>query len=635
MTENSKNPERHEINIPIEIGTYMCNINIHDSKANMLIVQDHLKLGNNDNINKLPEENKVPAAHVASTKEYLLIEDVQRDRRFAEGLKWIEAKVALCMPIVKPDGDCYAVLELYRTDSENYDANVIYTVVSIACWAGAAVHQAQARILLQKTSHLNQELRALLNNYFSDLASLDTMLTDMLAVIKSFIGTMRSSFFIMDKEHIGDHIQADMWDDGWSAEQSAMPKKRNKINLSTDQTPAGLVARTGKPLNVRDAFKDPRFLKEIDPVTGTVVRSCLLAPVMDKDTVIGVVQLTNKTNFTPFNSEDEKIFEVFVNYCSLIVHFYNMQQQKIFHENLNKVFGTLMGLHLKPCRHELEELMESNGVVLPSNNFRSYDFHISECSKEDMPGLLCYMFVETFADGNFERRILADFVLTILSCYRQNPYHNAEHAFCFTHTMYMILSSNPGYFDFVETAALMLGGICHDLDHPGFNNNFLIMSRHPLAQMYKTSTLEHHHFFLAKHIIELRAQLSPLLADGTFEWTDNSHRKMLKGILMTTSDLSGCCKPFGVSKAIAECVYEEFYNQPAEQIQFLSVVIIPCLMMLQTLFPNTSPLMENCKKTQEAWHEEIEIRGQKLWRQEDSVRKPSRGLVQVKTESSE
>ncbi|XP_050678798.1 cAMP and cAMP-inhibited cGMP 3',5'-cyclic phosphodiesterase 10A-like isoform X2 [Leptidea sinapis] len=518
------------------------------------------------------------------------------------------------------------------------------------------------------------------------------MLTDMLAVIKSFIGTMRSSFFIIDKVHIGDHIQADMWDDGWSAEQSAMPKKRNKINLSTDQTPAGLVARTGKPLNVRDAFKDPRFLKEIDPVTGTVVRSCLLAPVMDKDTVIGVVQLTNKTNFTPFNSEDEKIFDVFVNYCSLIVHFYNMQQQKIFHENLNKVFGTLMGLHLKPCRHELEELMESNGVVLPSNNFRSYDFHISECSKEDMPGLLCYMFVETFADGNFERRILADFVLTILSCYRQNPYHNAEHAFCFTHTMYMILSSNPGYFDFVETAALMLGGICHDLDHPGFNNNFLIMSRHPLAQMYKTSTLEHHHFFLAKHIIEekkllallsiddrdrilqemkynilctdlalyfqLRAQLSPLLADGTFEWTDNSHRKMLKGILMTTSDLSGCCKPFGVSKAIAECVYEEFYNQgdkeremgyhplsmmdrnrrlnqPAEQIQFLSVVIIPCLMMLQTLFPNTSPLMENCKKTQEAWHEEIEIRGQKLWRQEDSVRKPSRGLVQVKTESSE
>lgn len=35
---------------------------------------------------------------------------------------------------------------------------------------------------------------------------------------------------------------------------------------------------------------------------------------------------------------------------------------------------------------------------------------------------------------------------------------------------------------------------------------------------------------------------------------------------MTTSDLSGCCKPFGVSKAIAESVYEEFYDQVNKKI---------------------------------------------------------------------
>lgn len=58
---------------------------------------------------------------MAATKEFLLLDDVQRDRRFAEGLRWVEAKVALCMPVVKPDGDCYAVLELYRTHAEPYD----------------------------------------------------------------------------------------------------------------------------------------------------------------------------------------------------------------------------------------------------------------------------------------------------------------------------------------------------------------------------------------------------------------------------------------------------------------------------------------------------------------------------------
>ncbi|XP_052754846.1 cAMP and cAMP-inhibited cGMP 3',5'-cyclic phosphodiesterase 10A-like isoform X2 [Galleria mellonella] len=645
MPHNTKLPERHEVNIPIE-------------------------------------EGKVAAAHVAATKEFLLLEDVQRDRRFAEGLKWVDAKVALLMPVVKPDGECYAVLELYRTSTEVYDENVVYTVVSVACWAGAAVHQAQARVTLQKTAHLNCELRTLLQNYFCDLASIDTMLTDMLAIVKSFMGAMRSSFFIIDRDHVGENIQADMWDDGWTSEKTTMPKKRLKINLSQEQTPAGYVARTGESLNVRDAYIDPRFVKEIDPTTGTVVRSCLAAPIVDKHGVIGVVQLTNKSNALPFNAEDETIFKVFISYCSLIVHFYHMQQKKIYHDNLNKVYSDLMSLHLKPCKHDMEELIETNGMVLPPNNFKSYDYHISDGSKEDMPGLICYMFMETFADRNFDRNQLADFVFTILNCYRHNPYHNAEHAFYFTHTMYLILLNNSGYFDFVETVALMLAGLCHDLDHPGYNNNFLSLCKHPLAQMYKSSMLEYHHYFLAKKIIEdknilaripdmdrvrimeeikydilctdlavyfqIRAQLTPLVADHAFDWTDNSHRRMLKGILMTTSDLSGCCKPFGVAKAIAQSIYAEFYNQgdkeramgytplsmmdrrrrvnqPAEQIQFLSVVVLPCLMLLQNIFPNTVPLIDNCRKTQEAWHEEIEIRGQKLWRQDDSLPSTARG----------
>ncbi|CAH0720215.1 unnamed protein product, partial [Brenthis ino] len=585
MTQNTKNPERHVVNIPIE-------------------------------------EGKTAAAHVAFTKEFLLIEDVQRDRRFAEGLKWIDAKVVLCMPIIKPDGDCYAVLELYRTHAETYDHNILYTVVSVACWAGAAVHQAQARVTLQRMAHLNHELRALLQNYFCDLASIDTMLTDMLAVVKSFIGAMRSSFFIIDKDHVGDHLQADMWDDGWSSEKSTMPRRKIKVNLSQEQTPVGLVAKTGEPLNVRDAYKDPRFSKEIDPTTGTVVRSCLVSPIVDKKGVIGIVLLTNKLNAKSFDSEDETIFQVFIDYCSLIVHFYNMEVKKIYHQNLNKVYSDLMQLHLSPCKHDMDELMETNGMVLPPNNFRSFDYHISEGSKEDMPGLVCYMYGETFADRHFERQNLADFVLTVLQCYRHNPYHNAEHAFYFTHTMFLILTSNNGYFDFVETAALMLAGLCHDLDHPGYNNNFLSLCKHPLAQMYRSSMLENHHYFLAKKLIEIRAELTPILTDCAYDWSDNSHRKLLKGDKereMGYTPLSMMDRRRSV-------------NQPAEQIQFLSVVVLPCLLLLQNIFPNTSPLTENCRKTQEAWHEEIEIRGQKLWRQDDSIVNPSRSRIVLKSD---
>ena len=68
--------------------------------------------------------------------------------------------------------------------------------MSVACWAGAAVHQAQARVTLQRTAHLNNELRALLQNYFCDLASIDTMLTDMLVSVVWFKKKLKGNYDI-------------------------------------------------------------------------------------------------------------------------------------------------------------------------------------------------------------------------------------------------------------------------------------------------------------------------------------------------------------------------------------------------------------------------------------------------------
>ncbi|KPJ16202.1 cAMP and cAMP-inhibited cGMP 3',5'-cyclic phosphodiesterase 10A [Papilio machaon] len=448
MTKNIKNKERHEVNIPIA--------------AEFSRVSECFVCG--------AEEGKVAAAHVAATKRHLVLADVQRDRRFAQGLRWVDAKTALCVPVLKPDGDCYAVLELYRTVAEPYDdvrpnplsskaPYIADLCASVAWWAGAAAHQAGARATLQRAAHLDLELRALLHDYFCERAALDTMLTDMLAIVKSFIGAMRSSFFIVDRQHMEQQLVADVWEDGWQSERTALPKKKAKVNLSVEQSPAGLVARTGTPLNLHDAFRDPRFLRDVDPATGMVVRSSLTYPIKDKKGVIGVVQLANKSSGRAFDAEDEQIFQVFVDHCALIVHFYHMQQRKLYHENLNRVYSELLGLHLRPCGHDLEEL-ETNSAIVPPFNFKSFNYHISEGSREEMPSLVCLMYSETFAAHKLERRRLADFVLTVLTCYRPNPYHNAEHAFCFTHTMYLILRENPGYFSFVEVTAASPSALC-------------------------------------------------------------------------------------------------------------------------------------------------------------------------------
>jgi len=47
---------------------------------------------------------------------------------------------------------------------------------------------------------------------------------------------------------------------------------------------------------------------------------------------------------------------------------------------------------------------------------------------------------------------------------------------------------------FLQCLALYIASLCHDLDHRGKNNKFMLDTESPLAAIYSTSTMEHHHF---------------------------------------------------------------------------------------------------------------------------------------------
>lgn len=46
----------------------------------------------------------------------------------------------------------------------------------------------------------------------------------------------------------------------------------------------------------------------------------------------------------------------------------------------------------------------------------------------------------------------------------------------------------------LEILGLLVACLCHDLDHRGTNNAFQTKTDSPLAILYTTSTMEHHHF---------------------------------------------------------------------------------------------------------------------------------------------
>lgn len=79
------------------------------------------------------------------------------------------------------------------------------------------------------------------------------------------------------------------------------------IRLKIGHGIAGYVARTGKPLHIRDAYKDPRFSPEWDMISGYRTRSILAAPMKNHlGKTIGVAQVINKKR-GDFTDEDADI----------------------------------------------------------------------------------------------------------------------------------------------------------------------------------------------------------------------------------------------------------------------------------------------------------------------------------------
>lgn len=73
----------------------------------------------------------------------------------------------------------------------------------------------------------------------------------------------------------------------------------------------GLTAHEGKPYIVNNAQTDPRHYAQVDSDTTLTTRSLLSVPLMDKERVIGVIEVLNKTDNTLFDEADCDILTAF------------------------------------------------------------------------------------------------------------------------------------------------------------------------------------------------------------------------------------------------------------------------------------------------------------------------------------
>lgn len=216
-----------------------------------------------------------------------------------------------------------------------------------------------------------------------------------------------------------------------------------------------------------------------------------------------------------------------------------------------------------------------------------------------------------FASFKITGEKLREFFLSVFNSYRDNYYHNFEHCMEVTQFIYYCFRTSPSFASQLginSVLGCLISGLCHDLDHPGVTNDFLVKTRDRIAVLYNDYAVnENAHasalIMMLKHhpeadiLSELsvkdnsavrRVIITTILAtnmDGHFAFmkevetcptldlsdptaeVDPDPACMLPRLLIKCADLSSLSLPFKRAMKWAKRLFEEFCEQGDDEIK--------------------------------------------------------------------
>jgi HD-GYP domain-containing protein (c-di-GMP phosphodiesterase class II) len=127
---------------------------------------------------------------------------------------------------------------------------------------------------------------------------LDGLLTIIAEEVRNILGANRCSVFLVDP------YKGELWT------KIALGMEEKILRIPLGQGIAGFVSKTGSAVNIRDAYKDTRFVQDLDRITGYQTRSVLAVPLRGRDgKSLGVFEVLNKSRGS-FNEEDEGLLRI-------------------------------------------------------------------------------------------------------------------------------------------------------------------------------------------------------------------------------------------------------------------------------------------------------------------------------------
>jgi len=398
------------------------------------------------------------------------------------------------------------------------------------------------------------------------------------------------------------------------------------FNMPWDKGIVGEVAITGQVVNLGDAHEHAAFDSTVEKRTGYIVKAMLSVPIkhiVDAQRTIGVIQVLNKQGPTDYFTDNDvaEILKVAV----LIGDSFHRQHWKALRrslledtEALSLISHAMMlnssdDLADKPATQlamPIELALQSpkaagstSGVVdwCLLGSISTATFNALEHEEEKLLGCVPVMLMQSKSSHsvNLKAEKLQAWADAVRCMYRAVPFHNWYHAFSvFQFTFFQLhTTSVTHHLQNIDVIALLVASLCHDLDHPGFTNSYLIDSHSDLALTYNDiSVLENYHASLACKLLRApqtaiaenmdtpsqkalrHVMIAAILATDMarhselcqkvltpdltqFSAESASDRQLLVNTCLHSSDLSAQLLPWTAASAWEERICQEFRNQ--------------------------------------------------------------------------
>ncbi|XP_031627073.1 dual 3',5'-cyclic-AMP and -GMP phosphodiesterase 11-like isoform X2 [Contarinia nasturtii] len=613
------------------------------------------------------------AGHVADSGEPVNIPDAYQDERFNRDIDLqtgYRTKALLCMPIKDSSGVVIGVAQVInKLNCERFTENDEKIFSSYLQFCGIGLRNAQLYEKSQLEVKRNQVLLDLARMIFEEQSTIEHMVLRILTHMQSLIQCQRVQILLVHEASKGSFSRVFDFEANDVSEEESNPRtspfeSRFPINIGI----TGHVATTGETVNIANAYDDHRFDQSVDDGSSFTHKTILCMAIKNSlGQIIGVIQLINKFDSLSFTKNDENFVEAFAIFCGMGIHNTHMYEKAIVAMAKQSVTLEVLSYHASAS---MEDAVRLRNLKVPSAAFfqlHEFSFDDIEMDDDDTLRACLRMFLELDFVERFhiDYEVLCRWLLSVKKNYRNVTYHNWRHAFNVAQMMFSIVTATQWWkiFGEIECLALIIACLCHDLDHRGTNNSFQIKASSPLAQLYSTSTMEHHHFDQCLMILnspgnQILAHLSSeeysralrVLEDailstdlavyfrkrGSFlkhvkpnttmaNWLSEEPRSLLRAMSMTVCDLSAITKPWPVEKRVADLVTSEFFEQgdmerqelnitpidimnrekesqlPMMQVNFIDTICLPIYEAFGTLSDKLQPLVNGVLENKEHW----------------------------------